>query len=403
MSQIKAPVFPESVQDGTIVEWHVAEGEQVSRDQLLAEIETDKVVLEVVAPDDGVVTSIIKGVDSTVLSDEPIAQFEAGATAEPKAQLSKDEAEQGTTIDPASVAAPVQPKAQTEADYKDQAPAVRKAAKETGVNPADVQGSGRGGRVTKSDMVNPTLKADNGQVIATAVGQRIEKREPMTRLRKRIAERLLSATQETAMLTTFNEVNMKPLMDLRAKYKDQFEKRHGVKLGFMSLFVKAATEALKRFPAVNASIDGDDIIYHGYYDVGVAVSSERGLVVPVLRDTDSMGLADIEGGIRDYAIKAREGKLSIDEMTGGTFTITNGGVFGSLLSTPIINPPQTAILGMHAINERPMAVNGQVVILPMMYLALSYDHRLIDGKDAVQFLVTIKELVEDPARLLLDL
>lgn len=403
MSQIKAPVFPESVQDGTIVEWHVAEGEQVSRDQLLAEIETDKVVLEVVAPDDGVVTSIIKGVDSTVLSDEPIAQFEAGATAEPKAQLSKDEAEQGTTIDPASVAAPVQPKAQSEADYKDQAPAVRKAAKETGVNPADVQGSGRGGRVTKSDMVNPTLKADNGQVIATAVGQRIEKREPMTRLRKRIAERLLSATQETAMLTTFNEVNMKPLMDLRAKYKDQFEKRHGVKLGFMSLFVKAATEALKRFPAVNASIDGDDIIYHGYYDVGVAVSSDRGLVVPVLRDTDTMGLADIEGGIRDYAIKAREGKLSIDEMTGGTFTITNGGVFGSLLSTPIINPPQTAILGMHAINERPMAVNGQVVILPMMYLALSYDHRLIDGKDAVQFLVTIKELIEDPARLLLDL
>lgn len=403
MSQIKAPVFPESVQDGTIVEWHVAEGEQVSRDQLLAEIETDKVVLEVVAPDDGVITSIIKGVDSTVLSDEPIAQFEAGATAEPKAQLSKDEAEQGTTIDPASVAAPVQPKAQTEADYKDQAPAVRKAAKETGVNPADVQGSGRGGRVTKSDMVNPTLKADNGQVIATAVGQRIEKREPMTRLRKRIAERLLSATQETAMLTTFNEVNMKPLMDLRAKYKDQFEKRHGVKLGFMSLFVKAATEALKRFPAVNASIDGDDIIYHGYYDVGVAVSSDRGLVVPVLRDTDTMGLADIEGGIRDYAIKAREGKLSIDEMTGGTFTITNGGVFGSLLSTPIINPPQTAILGMHAINERPMAVNGQVVILPMMYLALSYDHRLIDGKDAVQFLVTIKELIEDPARLLLDL
>ncbi|MDO4699766.1 MAG: 2-oxoglutarate dehydrogenase complex dihydrolipoyllysine-residue succinyltransferase [Moraxella sp.] len=403
MSQIKAPVFPESVQDGTIVAWHVAEGEQVSRDQLLAEIETDKVVLEVVAPDDGVVTSIVKGVDSTVLSDEPIAEFSAGAAAEPKAELSKAEAEKGTTIDPASVAAPIQPKAQTEADFKDQAPAVRKAAKETGVNPADVQGSGRGGRVTKADMVNPTLKADNGQVIATAVGQRIEKREPMTRLRKRIAERLLSATQETAMLTTFNEVNMKPLMDLRAKYKDQFEKRHGVKLGFMSLFVKAATEALKRFPAVNASIDGDDIIYHGYYDVGVAVSSERGLVVPVLRDTDSMGLADIEGGIRDYAIKAREGKLSIDEMTGGTFTITNGGVFGSLLSTPIINPPQTAILGMHAINERPMAVNGQVVILPMMYLALSYDHRLIDGKDAVQFLVTIKELVEDPARLLLDL
>lgn len=412
MADIKAPVFPESVQDGTIVEWHVAEGDQVARDQLLAEIETDKVVLEVVAPDDGVIVSITKAVDSTVLSAEVIATFEAGANATPKTksdesskddELSKDEADKGTTIDPASVAAPIQPKDDAEGDFKDQSPAVRKAAKETGVNPADVQGSGRGGRVTKSDMINPTLKGDNGQVIATAIGQRIEKREPMTRLRKRIAERLLSATQETAMLTTFNEVNMKPLMDLRTKYKDQFEKHHGVKLGFMSLFVKAATEALKRFPAVNASIDGEDIVYHGYYDVGVAVSSDRGLVVPVLRDTDGMGLADIESGIRDYATKAREGKLSIEEMTGGTFTITNGGVFGSLLSTPIINPPQTAILGMHAINERPMAVNGQVVILPMMYLALSYDHRLIDGKDAVQFLVTIKELIEDPTRLILDL
>lgn len=412
MAEIKAPVFPESVQDGTIVEWHVAEGEAVSRDQLLAEVETDKVVLEIVAPDNGVITSIVKNVDDTVLSAEVVAIFEAGASApageapSKDGELSKDEADKGTTIDPASVAAPVQPKdesATSEAKYKDHSPAVRKAAKETGVNPADVQGSGRGGRVTKSDMINPTLKADNGQVIATAVGQRIEKREPMTRLRKRIAERLLSATQETAMLTTFNEVNMKPLMDLRAKYKDRFEKRHGVKLGFMSLFVKAATEALKRFPAVNASIDGSDIIYHGYYDVGVAVSSDRGLVVPVLRDTDRMSMADVEAGIRDYATKARDGKLSIEEMTGGTFTITNGGVFGSLLSTPIINPPQTAILGMHAINERPMAVDGEVVILPMMYLALSYDHRLIDGKEAVQFLVTIKELIEDPSMLLLDL
>lgn len=412
MAEIKAPVFPESVQDGTIVEWHVAEGEAVSRDQLLAEVETDKVVLEIVAPDNGVITSIVKNVDDTVLSAEVVAIFEAGASApageapSKDGELSKDEADKGTTIDPASVAAPVQPKDEStasEAEYKDHSPAVRKAAKETGVNPADVQGSGRGGRVTKSDMINPTLKADNGQVIATAVGQRIEKREPMTRLRKRIAERLLSATQETAMLTTFNEVNMKPLMDLRAKYKDRFEKRHGVKLGFMSLFVKAATEALKRFPAVNASIDGSDIIYHGYYDVGVAVSSDRGLVVPVLRDTDRMSMADVEAGIRDYATKARDGKLSIEEMTGGTFTITNGGVFGSLLSTPIINPPQTAILGMHAINERPMAVDGEVVILPMMYLALSYDHRLIDGKEAVQFLVTIKELIEDPSMLLLDL
>ncbi|UXZ04130.1 2-oxoglutarate dehydrogenase complex dihydrolipoyllysine-residue succinyltransferase [Moraxella nasicaprae] len=399
MAEIKAPVFPESVPDGTIVEWHVAEGEAVSRDQLLAEVETDKVVLEIVAPDDGVVVSIVKNVDDTVLSGEVVAHFEAGATATAAPAATPD------PVVPVAAAPAAAPAAASgnEAEFKDQSPAVRKAAKETGINPADVQGSGRGGRVTKSDMINPTLKGDNGQVIATAVGQRIEKREPMTRLRKRIAERLLSATQETAMLTTFNEVNMKPLMDLRAKYKDRFEKRHGVKLGFMSLFVKAATEALKRFPAVNASIDGDDIIYHGYYDVGVAVSSDRGLVVPVLRDTDNMGMADIEAGIRDYAIKAREGKLSIDEMSGGTFTITNGGVFGSLLSTPIINPPQTAILGMHAINERPMAVNGEVVILPMMYLALSYDHRLIDGKEAVQFLVTIKELIEDPSMLLLDL
>lgn len=400
MAEIKAPVFPESVQDGTIVEWHVAEGEAVSRDQLLAEVETDKVVLEIVAPDDGVITSIVKNVDDTVLSAEVVAIFEAGAVAAaPAAAPAAEEAPKAE----AAAAAPAPASTGAEGDFKDQSPAVRKAAKETGINPADVQGSGRGGRVTKADMVNPTLKGDNGQVIATAVGQRIEKREPMTRLRKRIAERLLSATQETAMLTTFNEVNMKPLMDLRAKYKDRFEKRHGVKLGFMSLFVKAATEALKRFPAVNASIDGNDIIYHGYYDVGVAVSSDRGLVVPVLRDTDNMSMADVEAGIRDYAIKAREGKLSIEEMTGGTFTITNGGVFGSLLSTPIINPPQTAILGMHAINERPMAVNGEVVILPMMYLALSYDHRLIDGKEAVQFLVTIKELIEDPQMLLLDL
>ena len=258
-------------------------------------------------------------------------------------------------------------------------------------------------------MKSPTLKADSniksdsGRPVAESVGERVEKRVPMTRLRKTVANRLLAATNDTAMLTTFNEINMKPLMDMRSKYKDQFEKRHGVKLGFMSLFVKAATEALKRFPAVNASIDGDDIVYHGYYDVGVAVSSDRGLVVPVLRNTDRMSMADVEDGIRQYANKARDGKLSLDEMTGGTFTITNGGVFGSLMSTPILNPPQTAILGMHAINERPMAVNGEVKILPMMYVALSYDHRLIDGKDAVQFLVTIKELVEDPTMLLLDL
>lgn len=408
MAEIKAPVFPESVADGTIVEWHVSEGEQVNRDDILAEIETDKVVLEVVAPDDGVVTKIVKQVDDIVLSDELIAEFEAGATGTTGGD---DDAEESKAEEKAEDKAEAKPEASAadEAEHKDQSPAVRKAAKESGVDPKNVEGSGRGGRVTKQDMANPTLKADSsiksdsGRPVAESVGERTEKRVPMTRLRKTVANRLLSATQETAMLTTFNEVNMKPLMDLRAKYKDQFEKRHGTRLGFMSLFVKAATEALKRFPAVNASIDGDDIVYHGYYDVGVAVSSDRGLVVPVLRDTDRMSMADVEAGIREYAGKARDGKLSLQEMTGGTFTITNGGVFGSLMSTPILNPPQTAILGMHAINDRPMAVNGQVEILPMMYLALSYDHRMIDGKDAVQFLVTIKELIEDPARLLLDL
>ncbi len=404
MADIKAPVFPESVADGTIVEWHFQEGDQVSRDAVLAEIETDKVVLEVVAQNDGVLTKIIKQVDETVLSDEKIGELTEGAVAQSAPVAKVEEQPQ-----PVAGATPIQPKPEVEQDYKDQSPAVRKVAKETGINPAEVQGTGRLGRVTKADMINPTLKvntevkSDNGLVIANAVGARAEKRVPMTRLRQRVAERLLSATQETAMLTTFNEVNMKPIMDLRSQYKDRFEKRHGVRLGFMSIFVKAATEALKRFPAVNASIDGNDIVYHGYYDVGVAVSSDRGLVVPVLRDTDQMGMADVERAIGEFAGKARDGKLGIEDMTGGTFTITNGGVFGSLMSTPILNPPQTAILGMHKIQERPMAVNGQVVILPMMYLALSYDHRLIDGKEAVQFLVTIKELVEDPAMLLLDL
>ena len=413
MADIKAPVFPESVADGTIVEWHVTEGQQVNRDDLLAEIETDKVVLEVVAPDNGVVTKIVKQVDDTVLSDEVIGQFEAGASAS---------ADSAPAVDPDQPAAPVQVKQaadggepvqatdkKDEADHKDQSPAVRKAAKESGVDPKEVEGSGRGGRVTKTDMANPTLKADSsiksdsGRPVAESMGERTEKRVPMTRLRKTVANRLLAASQETAMLTTFNEVNMKPLMDMRAKYKDQFEKRHGVRLGFMSLFVKAATEALKRFPAVNASLDGDDIVYHGFYDIGVAVSSDRGLVVPVLRDTDRMSMADVESRIRELGGLAQKGKLGLDDMTGGTFTISNGGVFGSLMSTPILNPPQTAILGMHAINDRPMAVDGKVEILPMMYLALSYDHRMIDGKEAVQFLVTIKELVEDPAMLLLDL
>ena len=420
MAEIKAPVFPESVADGTLVEWHVTEGQEVSRDDLLAEIETDKVVLEVVAPDNGVVTKIVKQVDDTILSDELIAEFEAGASGS-SAGGSSDSADE-PAVDPDQPAAPVQPKQATdggepvqatdkkdEADHKDQSPAVRKAAKESGVDPKNVEGSGRGGRVTKTDMANPTLKADSsiksdsGRPVAESTGERTEKRVPMTRLRKTVANRLLAASQETAMLTTFNEVNMKPLMDMRAKYKEQFEKRHGVRLGFMSLFIKAATEALKRFPAVNASLDGDDIVYHGYYDIGVAVSSDRGLVVPVLRDTDRMSMSDVEAKIREFGGKAQKGKLGLDDMTGGTFTISNGGVFGSLMSTPILNPPQTAILGMHAINDRPMAVDGKVEILPMMYLALSYDHRMIDGKEAVQFLVTIKELVEDPTMLLLDL
>jgi len=400
-TEIKAPVFPESVADGTIATWHKKVGEAVSRDEVICDIETDKVVLEVVAPADGQITSIVKNEGDTVLSDEVIAQFEEGAVSgasSPQAVQSEEKVEQAAAKTEAG-AAPVVERSQPVAD---QAPAVRKALTESGVNPADVQGTGRGGRITKEDVANHQTKPA-AQPLSVAVGERIEKRVPMTRLRKRVAERLLSATQETAMLTTFNEVNMKPVMDMRKQYKDAFEKRHGARLGFMSFFVKAATEALKRYPAVNASIDGDDIIYHGYYDIGVAVSSDRGLVVPVLRDTDRMNYAEVENGIGAFAAKARDGKLSIEDMTGGTFTITNGGTFGSLLSTPIINPPQTAILGMHKIQERPMAVNGQVQILPMMYLALSYDHRLIDGKEAVGFLVTIKELLEEPAKLILDL
>ncbi len=403
-TEIKAPVFPESVADGTIATWHKQVGEPVSRDEVICDIETDKVVLEVVAPADGTLSAIIKGEGDTVLSDEVIAQFEAGAVsgaAQTQAVQSEAKVEQASAQTEAG-AAPVVERAQP---VQDQAPAVRKALTESGVNPADVQGTGRGGRITKEDVVGHAAKPAAAAVapLSVAVGERVEKRVPMTRLRKRVAERLLAATQETAMLTTFNEVNMKPIMEMRKQYKDAFEKRHGARLGFMSFFVKAATEALKRYPAVNASIDGDDIVYHGYYDIGVAVSSDRGLVVPILRDTDRMNYAEVEGGIAAYAAKARDGKLSIEEMTGGTFTITNGGTFGSLLSTPILNTPQTAILGMHKIQERPMAVNGQVEILPMMYLALSYDHRLIDGKEAVGFLVTIKELLEEPAKLILDL
>ncbi len=404
-TEIKAPVFPESVADGTVATWHKQPGEAVSRDEVICDIETDKVVLEVVAPADGTITEIVKNEGDTVLSAEVIATFEEGAAASGAAQTqavqSEAQVEQAAAQTQAG-AAPVVERAQPVAD---QAPAVRKALTESGIAAADVAGTGRGGRITKEDVANHQAKpaAPAAAPLSVAVGERIEKRVPMTRLRKRVAERLLAATQETAMLTTFNEVNMKPIMEMRAQYKDAFEKRHGARLGFMSFFVKAATEALKRYPAVNASIDGNDIVYHGFYDIGVAVSSDRGLVVPVLRDTDRMNYAEVENGIRAYAGKARDGKLGIEDMTGGTFTITNGGTFGSLLSTPILNTPQTAILGMHKIQERPMAVNGQVEILPMMYLALSYDHRLIDGKEAVGFLVTIKELLEEPAKLILDL
>ncbi len=422
-TEIKAPVFPESVADGTVASWHKKVGEPVTRDEVLADIETDKVVLEVVAPSDGVLTQILKNEGDTVLSAEVLALFESGSS---KA-ASQQAVEPGKPVEQASASAEAgaaaivprgdippesaAPQRVSPADPS-QSPAVRKALAETGLNAAEVAGTGRGNRITKEDVQKhlssprpaaPASAAAPATAISTAVGERVEQRVPMTRLRAKVAERLLSATQNTAMLTTFNEVNMKPIMDMRKHYQDRFEKRHGVRLGFMSFFVKAATEALKRFPAVNASIDGSDIVYHGYYDIGVAVSSDRGLVVPVLRDTDRMNLAEVEKNILDYGKKAREGKLGLDDLSGGTFTISNGGIFGSLMSTPIINPPQTAILGMHKIQERPMAVDGQVVILPMMYLALSYDHRMIDGKEAVQFLVTIKELVEDPALLLLDL
>ncbi|QNQ98805.1 dihydrolipoamide succinyltransferase [Pseudomonas oryzihabitans] len=403
--EIKAPTFPESVADGTVATWHKKPGEAVKRDELLVDIETDKVVLEVVAPVDGVLAEVLKNEGDTVLSEEVIARVEEGATAAaaPAAQ-------------PTAASAPAAAPAAGGEEDPILAPAARKIAEENGIDPATLVGTGKGGRITKEDAVAAVEAKKSGATapaakpaaaaapVVTSAGDRTEKRVPMTRLRAKVAERLVEAQSSMAMLTTFNEVNMKPIMDLRSKYKDMFEKKHnGVRLGFMSFFVKAATEALKRQPGVNASIDGNDIVYHGYQDIGVAVSSDRGLVVPVLRNAEFMSLAEVEGTIADFGKKAKAGKLTMDDMQGGTFTISNGGVFGSLLSTPIVNPPQTAILGMHKIQERPMAVNGQVVILPMMYLALSYDHRLIDGKEAVTFLVTMKDLLEDPARLLLDI
>ncbi|AOY87885.1 dihydrolipoamide succinyltransferase [Marinobacter salinus] len=403
-TEIKAPVFPESVAEGTVATWHKQPGEACSRDELIVDIETDKVVLEVVAPADGVIEEIVKGEGDTVESGEVVGTFKAGAAGESKpAEGKKEEAPKDE----------VQKEESAASGDAILSPAARKLAEENSIDPNAVKGTGKDGRVTKEDVQNHVdSKSAAGSAapqpaaampeVNVAAGERPEKRVPMTRLRASIAKRLVNAQQSAAMLTTFNEVNMAPIMELRKQYQESFVKRHGIKLGFMSFFTKAATEALKRFPAVNASIDGNDMVYHGYQDIGVAVSTDRGLVVPVLRDSDAMGLADIEKKIVEYGTKAKGGKLGIEEMTGGTFTITNGGIFGSLISTPILNPPQTAILGMHKIQERPMAVNGKVEILPMMYLALSYDHRMIDGKEAVQFLVAIKEMLEDPARILLD-
>ena len=391
--EILVPVLPESVADAAIAIWHKRPGDAVERDDIIVEIETDKVILEVPAVEAGVLVEIIEDDGATVLGQQVIGRLKVGAVA---GEETKDK-----------------PAAASE-ESVDASPAVRRLIAEKGLDASKITGTGKNGLIIKEDVEKalaapvaaPVAKAAAPAPVVSAPVElqpgRSEKRVPMTRLRKRIAERLLEAKNSTAMLTTFNEVNMKPIMDLRKQYKDIFEERHGIRLGFMSFYVKAVVEALKRYPEVNASLDGTDIVYHNYFDVSIAISTPRGLVTPVLRDCDTMSLADIEKNIRHLALKGRDGKLSIEDLTGGNFTVTNGGVFGSLMSTPIINPPQSAILGMHKIQDRPMAVDGQVVILPMMYLALSYDHRIVDGKESVGFLVTIKELLEDPTRLLLD-
>ena len=396
--KIKAPTLPESVPDGTIATWYKNIGDNVSRDELLVDIETDKVVIEVVSPKDGVLKEIIKNAGDTIVSNEAI-----GALIEGSNDLISGKAKESLGIkDIASHEEPIV------------SPAAKKLIEESNLDSEVIEGSGKDGRITKEDVVShlaaeapipsSSLEAEISSDLPISSEGRVEERVPMSRLRATVAKRLLHATQSTAMLTTFNEVNMQPIIDIRTKYKEEFEKSHeGVRLGFMSFFVRASIEALKRYPAVNASLDGNDFVYHGYQDIGVAIGGPRGLVVPVLRNADNMGLAQIEKEISGFGKKAQDGKLSIEEMKGGTFTISNGGVFGSLLSTPILNPPQTAVLGMHKIQERPMAVEGEVKVLPMMYLALSYDHQMIDGKEAVQFLVTIKELLEDPTRLLLEI
>ncbi len=409
--EIKVPVLAESVADATLGDWLKKPGEAVSRGENLIEIETDKVVLEVSAPNDGILKEIKKNNAETVLSEEVIAVIDTEGSPPPAAGAQPIRKLPDTSdTDEASVT-----------DEPQLSPAVRKLLEENNLQSSQIKGSGKNGRITKSDVqdylksqpqpsavpqteplaVEKPAPVRNNEFVTP--GDRIEERVPMTRLRKRVAERLLDAQHQNAILTTFNEVNMAPVMELRKRYRDKFEEVHSVRLGFMSFFVMATIEALKRFPVVNASIDGDDILYHGYFDIGIAVSSPRGLVVPIVRDADQMTMAEIEKQINEYGTKAKEGSLSMEELTGGTFTLTNGGVFGSLMSTPILNPPQSAILGMHKIQERPMAENGEVVIRPMMYLALSYDHRIIDGREAVQFLVAIKEQLEDPSRLLLHI
>ncbi len=397
-TEVKAPVLPESVADGTIATWHKKVGDAVKRDENLLDLETDKVVLEVPSPVDGVLKEIKFAEGSTVTSSQIVAIIEEGAVAAAPAPAAEEKKAEAAPVAaaPAAAAAPA-PAAKSAADTLP--PGARFTAITEGVNPADVDGTGRRGAVTKEDIVNFARNGGAGK----AGGARPEERVPMTRIRKRIAERLMESKNSTAMLTTFNEVDLSKVSAARKELQDEFVKAHGIKLGFMSFFVKAAANALQRFPLVNASIDGDDIIYHGYSDISIAVSTEKGLVTPVLRNVERMSFADIEKTIADYAKKARDGKLSLEELQGGTFTVTNGGTFGSLLSTPIINPPQSAILGMHAIKERPIAQNGQVVIAPMMYLALSYDHRIIDGKDSVQFLVDIKNQLENPGRMLFGL
>ena len=406
MIEVKVPVLAESIAEATLLEWKKQAGEAVSKDELLIEIETDKVVLEVLAPSDGVMSEIVQGDGATVTSDELIALIHPNAA---------------ESTAPAQEQLAAEPQSEATGEAASLSPAARKLVEQHDVDVLAVTGSGRDGRITKEDIVKhldaakapapaaepaaaprPPAKPTPSAPLVTSPGERIERREPMSRLRQRVAERLVEAQQNAAILTTFNELNMAPVMSLRSRYKELFAKTHDAKLGFMSFFAKAAVVALKRFPAVNAYLDGTDIVYHDYYDIGIAVGSTRGLVVPVLRNVDQMSFADIEASIADFGVRAQSGGLGLDELTGGTFTISNGGVFGSMLSTPILNPPQSGILGMHKTTERPMVEDGEIVIRPMMYLALSYDHRIIDGREAVQFLVTIKEALEDPGRMLLE-